>query len=219
MTNDPDQIRADIERTRENLSSDVNALADEVNPRNIAQRQVNKVTSRVTSVKERVMGSNDDPYAQHTSVGDRLSSAQGTLSDKASSVQGTVGDKLSSVGDAASGAPSQVRAKAQGNPLAAGVIAFGVGWLVSSLLPSSAKEREAAEQVKQAAKPLAQEAQSAAREVADNLREPAQQAAQSVKGAATDAAQTVKEEGTSAAQDVKGDAQSAKDNVQESRQA
>src|SRR5215216_4439656 len=150
MTNDPDQIRAEIERTRENLSSNVNALADEVNPKNIAHRQV---------------------------------------------------DKVSSVGDAASGAPSQVRAKAQGNPLAAGVIAFGVGWLVSSLLPSSAKEQEAAQQLKEKAQPLAQEA------------------AQSVKGAATDAAQTVKEEGTSAAQDVKSDAQGAKENVQQSRQS
>src|SRR5215216_2042293 len=168
MTNDPDQIRAEIERTRENLSSNVNALADEVNPKNIAHRQV---------------------------------------------------DKVSSVGDAASGAPSQVRAKAQGNPLAAGVIAFGVGWLVSSLLPATAKEREAAEQLKQAAQPIAQEAQSLAKEVAGNLKEPAQEAVQSVKGTATDAAQTVKQEGTSAAQDVKTDAQSAKDNVQESRQS
>src|SRR3954453_177595 len=122
MTNDPDQIRAEIERTRENLSTDVNALAEEGNPKNIAQRQVNKVTSRVSSVKEKVMGSNDDPYSQHSSVGDRVSSVQGTLSDRASSVQGTVGDKISTVGDVASGASSQVKAKAQGNPLAAGVI-------------------------------------------------------------------------------------------------
>src|SRR3954453_21586072 len=193
MTNDPDQIRAEIERTRENLSTDVNALAEEVNPKNIAHRQVDKVTSRVSSVKERVMGSNDDPYSQHTSVGDRVSSVQGTLGDKASSVQGAVGDKLSSVGDAASGAPSQVRARAQGNPLAAGVIAFGVGWLVSSLLPATAKEREAAEQVKQAAQPPAQEAQPLAKEVPGNLREPAQEAVESVKGTATEAAQTVKE--------------------------
>src|SRR5919199_3012292 len=98
MTNDPDQIRADIERTRQNLSSDVNALADEVNPKNIAQRQVDKVTSKVGGLKDRVMGSNDDPYSpQHSSVGDRVSSVQGTLSDKASSVQGTLSDKASSV--------------------------------------------------------------------------------------------------------------------------
>ena len=34
-------------------------------------------------------------------------------------------------------APTAVKQKAQGNPLAAGVIAFGIGMLVSSLIPST----------------------------------------------------------------------------------
>ena len=36
-----------------------------------------------------------------------------------------------------------MKRKTQGNPLAAGVIAFGLGMLVSSLIPSAEKERDA----------------------------------------------------------------------------
>ena len=45
-------------------------------------------------------------------------------------------------------AATAARRQTQGNPLAAGLIAFGVGWLVSSLLPDSQKERELAHQLK-----------------------------------------------------------------------
>jgi hypothetical protein len=41
----------------------------------------------------------------------------------------------SSVADAASSAPDMARRQTRGNPLAAGLIALGVGWLASSLLP------------------------------------------------------------------------------------
>ena len=43
MSNDPDQIREQIERTRADLSSNVNTLADTVNPAHAAKRQVSKV--------------------------------------------------------------------------------------------------------------------------------------------------------------------------------
>ena len=52
---EPEQIRADIERTRAALSENVNALADEANPKNIAKRQVNKVKEAGVSVKDRIM--------------------------------------------------------------------------------------------------------------------------------------------------------------------
>ena len=39
-SNDPDEIRADIERTRAALSDDVDDLAESVKPKNVAGRQV-----------------------------------------------------------------------------------------------------------------------------------------------------------------------------------
>ena len=61
-SNDPDEIRADIERTRATLSNDVDDLAESVKPQSVARRQVDKVKDAVGSVKERVMGSDDDDY-------------------------------------------------------------------------------------------------------------------------------------------------------------
>ncbi len=186
-SSDPDEIRAEIERTRAGLSDNVNALADSVNPAHVASRQVDKVKGAVfgvkDKVKDRVMGGSDSSNGESA-----LSSAQ----------------------SAVTGAPAQLGAQARGNPLAAGLIAFGIGALVSSLLPSSVAEQQAATKVKDAATPVLSDA---AKEVSANLKEPAQQAVEAVKGTATDAAATVKDEGTSAAQDVKGQAQDAKDTV------
>ena len=52
----PDEIRADIERTRGELGSDVDALADKVSPSSIAHRQSEKVKGRFQDVRESVMG-------------------------------------------------------------------------------------------------------------------------------------------------------------------
>ena len=59
-SNDPDEIRADIERTRATLSDDVDDLAESVKPKNVAGRQVGKVKEAASSLKDRVMGSDDD---------------------------------------------------------------------------------------------------------------------------------------------------------------
>jgi gas vesicle protein len=190
VSNDPDQIRAQIETTRSNLSDDVNALADQVNPKNVVRRQTDKVTGAFGSAKDHVMGT-------------------------ASGVGDSAGNTLHSAGDLAAGAPTQVKQRTQGNPVAAGIIAFGAGLLISSLIPASERERDAAATLKDKAEPLTEQAKDVAKEAAGHLQEPAQQAVQSVKDTATDAAITVKDEGQSAALDVRDEAQNAKETVQE----
>ena len=54
-SNDPDEIRADIE-TRAALSDNVDDLAESVKPKNVAGRQVGKVKEAASNLKERVMG-------------------------------------------------------------------------------------------------------------------------------------------------------------------
>src|SRR6478609_6861368 len=115
MSTDPEQIRREIERTRSDLSDNVNALGDKVSPGSIAKRQVGRVRGAATSVKETVMGSAAD------------------AADSAGSAAGTVGDAVAD-------APGAVARRAQGSPIAAGLIAFGAGLLVSSLLPASRVE-------------------------------------------------------------------------------
>ena len=193
MSNDPEQIRREIERTRSELSDNVNALGDKVNPGSIAKRQVSRVRGAATSVKDAVLGSASD------------------AADTGQQVATTMGEAVSD-------APSAVARKAQGSPIAAGLIAFGAGLLVSSLLPASKVEQQAAEKVKDSAQPMVDDLTDTAKEVAGNLKEPAQQAIEEVKTTATDAAATVKDDATTAAGDVKSQAQDSKDTVQQAAQ-
>jgi uncharacterized protein YjbJ (UPF0337 family) len=205
-SNDPDEIRADIERTRAALSDNVDDLAESVKPKNVAGRQVGKVKEAASNLKDRVMGSDDDDYS---------GSAVGTVGGKASSAKDTVSEKASDARDAVRQAPSRMKRRAQGNPLAAGMIAFGLGMLVSSLIPSTEKEREAVSQLQENLEPVKEKASEVAQDMAENLRQPAQEAAQSVKAAATEGVESVKEEGQSAATEVKDQAQASKETVQQ----
>ncbi len=196
---DPDEIRADIERTRAELSSNVDVLTDTANPKHIANRQVDKVKDSARGLKEKVMGAPDDPYDG------------GAVGDARNAVQ----DRAAAVGDAVSDAPAQLKQRARGNPMAAGLIAFGAGLLISSLIPSSQKERRAVSTLQENLEPLKEKATEAAKEIAENLREPAQQAAESVKATATDAISNVQDEGDAARRDVQSQAVDAKDAVQQ----
>jgi len=189
MSDDPDAIRAEIEATRRNLSGDVDALADKVTPSKIAERQTRKVKGAFHSISERVMGTADDV----------TSSAGGAVSD---------------AGSAVADAGRTVVNKAQGNPLAVGLIAFGVGALVASLIPASSKEQELAASAKDAAQPLLQEAADAGKQIASNLKEPAQEAVQSVKETALEGVATVKDEATDRAGDVADDAKESGQRLQ-----
>jgi gas vesicle protein len=224
IPDDPDQIRRDIERTQADLSSDVNAFADKVSPGRIVERRVDRAKATVGRVKDTIMGSDPRASAQQTgrhvadtvtgtastaagAVSDVASTAAGTVSDVASTAAGTVSDVASTAAQTVQEAPRVVRRQARGNPLAAGLIAFGAGWLISSLLPATRREQELAEQVKDHAgeltQPLADAAGQAVGEVRGNLTEPVQQAVDQVRSTATEAGQTVAEESRSAAEQVK----------------
>lgn len=212
MTTDPDQIRDDIRGTQDKLSSDVEALTDKVSPPRIVKRRATRARTAVTNIKDKLMGSAADTTSTATDIaGSRASAAKDRASSAAASAADSVSAAASSVADTAGAAPQLVRERTQGNPLAVGLIAFGAGWLASSLIPASAAEKQVATQVKdtvtEKGRPVAQELGQAAQQ----LREPAVQAAQSVKETATGAAADVTEQARSAAGDVTDRAQEAKD--------
>jgi uncharacterized protein YjbJ (UPF0337 family) len=196
MTN-PEQIKQDIESTRAQLSGDVNALTEKVTPGRVVGRQVQRTRSAVTSLKERVMGSDTD------------SGGTGALSSTA--LSSTVSQTASNVAGTASSAPAAVRQRTEGNPLAAALIAFGAGWLASSILPASQPEQQLAGQVKDkagdAAQPVVEQAKQTGQEMVGNLHEPAQQAVEQVRSTAQDAASTVTGQAKDSAGDVKDEAQ------------
>lgn len=177
-----EQLSNEIAGTREDLGRNLDALNERVNPVRVVERRKEAARGRVSSLKERVMGSAHG-------AGDRASGAAGAVTDTVSS------------------APGAVQAKTEGNPLAAGVIAFGAGWLVSSLMPATEREAQATQKLIDTAKDsgLVDEAKSVGQEVGQNLKETATQAAEEVKTTAQQSAEHVKAEGQSSAQTVKDD--------------
>ncbi len=214
-SSDPEVIRRQIEETRSNLSYDVDALNEKVNPTRVVDRRVGRAKSSVSGLKDRVFGAAQQHGQQ---AGGAASNVAGNVQGAAQSAAGSVQGAASSAVDTLQSAPQTLSRQAQGNPLAAGLIAFGVGWLVSSLLPTSEKEKQLAAQaesaVKEHSQPLVDQAKSVAQEIGDNLKPAAQDAVQSVKSTAQEGVQTVKAEGQTAAQDVQGTAQDARTTVQ-----
>jgi gas vesicle protein len=162
MSREPEEIRQDIERTRGNLSEDVDAIADKVSPSSIAHRQSEKIKGTVRRAKDAVMGGVE-------SVGEEASE---TMHD----------------------APAAVASQTRGNPLAAGLIAFGAGLLVSSLIPGSDKERAMVHTLKDKAEPVTNEMADAAKSIAEDMKEPAADAVEVIKSSAQESVQTVKSE-------------------------
>ena len=185
MGEDTEGLKRDIEDTRGELTRDVDALTEKVSPSRIVGRSMERTRGRLSNAKDRVMGTAQD-------------------------AAGSVGDGVSSVGDSVTGTASDaaglVKEKTQGNPLAAGLIVFGAGWLVASLLPASQKEAELASKAVDTAKeygqPLAQKASDVGAEIGQGMKGRAQEAVESVKSTAADAASTVKDEGRSSATTV-----------------
>jgi ElaB/YqjD/DUF883 family membrane-anchored ribosome-binding protein len=190
ISSDPGVIRAQIAETRSNLSGTIDELGDKVNPGRMARRQGARIRRAGRGMRERIMGSSN-------------------------AARDAVSEGMSSVGGAISEAPEAVRSQTQGSPMAAGLVAFGVGMVLSALLPPSQKEAQGAAALKEQAQPLVQQATDAAREVAGNLKEPLQEAAAEVKATASDAVDTVASEGKSATDEVKHHAEQSTSTVRQ----
>lgn len=161
----PDEIRAEIAQTRSDLSSNVNALGEAVRPATWPGTRSTRSVRKGGDLKDRVMGSAQDTV-------DAGADAGSGLKDQAAAV------------------PGQVKTRAQGNPLAMGLIALGAGWLIGSLMPATDREARLATAAKDQAQPLVDTVQSAAEESVEHLKESAKDAAQSVTARAKTPKQT-----------------------------
>ena len=192
MGQSTEELTAQIEDTRGRMASDLDALQDKVSPSAIVQRRKEATRNRISSMRDKVMGT---AHSAGDTISDKVPSPTGV----ADSVQGGVQSGVSSAQD-----------RVQGSPLAAGLVAFGAGLVVASLLPASQREAEAAHRVVETAKdkgaPLVDEARQAGQQLGQDLKERATEAAQQVKDSAADSAQQVKGEAQSSAESVKSEA-------------
>jgi ElaB/YqjD/DUF883 family membrane-anchored ribosome-binding protein len=180
-----DDVRREIEATRDELGETIDAIGDRVIPGRVIERRKNQVNQGVRSVVDRVMG-------------------------KAHDAREAVGDAGSSVGEA----PGAVLSQTRGAPLVAGALAFGVGFLVAAAFPPSQTEKDAvADNLADKVEPVKAQLTQVGQEVADHLKEPAAEAVQSVKAAAQDAAQQVTSSAKDAAQETGGEVKGAVEDV------
>lgn len=191
MGQSTEELTVEIAETRQSMTTNVDALQDKVSPAAIVERRKEAARGRARGLRDKVMGS-----------------AHGA----GTSTSGAVGSTKDSVTGTAHDAVSGTQQRIEGSPLAAGLIAFGAGMLVSALIPASEKEAVAAGQVVDAAKehgqPVVDQAKSMAQDVVDNVKETASDAVSEVKDSAVDSADTVRSEGRSGVDEVRSQNQS-----------
>jgi hypothetical protein len=183
-----DQLRQEIAQRRDEIGRDLDALGDKVSPGRAVHRRTQRMSARVHRMREAVMGTAED-------AGDRLSSSASGAAERVSTTAGEAADAVRQ-------APEMARERVEGNPLAAGLIAYGFGMLVSSLLPPTRPEQELAGKAQPLVESAVDEAKNVGQEVVADLREPALEAVEQLKGTVTDTAQSVGSHAADAARET-----------------
>ena len=112
-------------------------------------------------------------------------------------------------------APELIQHQTQGNPLAAGLIAFGAGFLVSTLIPPSEPERQAAGALQEKLEPVKERAIEAGQGLKEQVQQAATEGLGHVKESASEAAQQVKQDVDDAGGQVKDHTQQGLQSVRD----
>ena len=163
-----EDLRRDLEEQRDSLGRDLVAIGDRVSPGRMVERRRLAVRQSFGRARDAVMGAKD--------------TAADTTQHAASSAQSAVGSAASAVGDAVTSAPQAIQSQTQGNPLAAGLVAFGVGALAGSLLPTTRREEQAVAQVQPALESAASELAEGAQSVVAVSEGPGRQGRRAPQG-------------------------------------
>ena len=185
MTQDPDQIRSEIEQTRAGLATDVNLLTEKVSPARVVERRVDSAKEAVGNLTGKVFGRDDKPEAASPSA-----------------VPPGAYSPLTGGTEAVRKSPELAKQKAAGSPLIAGAVAFGAGYLLSALLPAGRQERQAAGRLSARLQDLKEPVQQQVKTIADEVKQDLQPQLQ-------DAVATVKDTAAQAAEQVRGSAGAA----------
>ena len=174
-----EELRSEIVQQRQDLSRDFEMIGDRVSPSRIVERRTEAAKGRVRRMKEAVMGSADD-------IGSSASDRMGSVRDSAGNAVGEVGGMVAD-------APHRIEDGTRGNPLAAGVVAFGLGLLAATVLPTTRKERQLTREVQPQLEHAAQAAMAAGKDVAQEMQPAVQQAGSELGDVAKDAAAQVQQ--------------------------
>ena len=186
MADRTEELREDIERQRQSIGYTVDQIQNRVSPGRITARSRHRVRRWFIDTKDQLMGNDQSDYPWERWSRD--------LSEKAGDMSEHAADAMSEVKEAVGEAPAKLRQKTRGNPMALGLIAFGGGMLVGTLLPESNIEGRAMRRVEPALAGAASGASHIGRDVADDFKESAGSSVERFKETASAAADNVKEE-------------------------
>lgn len=207
-----EDLRAELEVQRSNLSRDVEAIGDRVTPGRIVDRQRAQARRSIHDLRDRVMGT---AHSVQSSGGTAVSTAESTLSDVGSAATGALAD----VRDRVTGLPDQARSQTRGAPLVAGAVAFGIGALVGAVIAPTRKEQELVrrheDDIGQAVSHLKAEVSDLAAEAREHLEPEVTTAASDLADQARVAAADVKEHAAAATSEVGGQATDAVDQIRQ----
>jgi hypothetical protein len=164
-----DELEADITHTREDMSATLGAIGDQVSPKRVVEGGTHRVRRWIESARDGIMGSASEVVEYGGQGGGELGQ----------------GGEPSAPGAKAMAAPNQ------GNPLAAGLITFGVGLLVGSLLPATKVEQQGLSAIADKAEPAIDTAVEAASGLGHGLQQSAEQAASQLGEVLADASHQI----------------------------
>ena len=180
---------------RERMGDTLDAIGDRLSPERMVERRKAAVSQTFRNMKESVMGS---PGYQEPAT-ERLRAQAGDARDAATSAVQHASEHVQQ-------APQALADQARGNPVAAGIIAFGAGVLLATLLPSSRTEQRVVAEAKPQLQQAAQQLKQAGQDVASEAKDHARDAAEEVKSSSTEAGSHVREQAEESAHRVKDDA-------------
>jgi hypothetical protein len=138
------ELKQEAGRQRDRMSSTLDAIGDRISPERMIEHRKAAVGERWQRMRTAVMGSPDHEERGY------LGSAKESFTSSARSAVETA----RSAAEHVQHAPDAVADQTRGNPMAAGLVAFGLGMLVATVLPKLQTEQhvveEAAPQLRQA---------------------------------------------------------------------
>ncbi len=167
MAQTADELEADIVHTRGDMSSALDLIGDQMSPKQVVKGGSHRLRQWIQSARDGIMGT-------------------------ASNVEELVRQGEDGLGKGAGQHGSEaIAGENQGNPLAAGIIAFGVGLLTGSLLRPTKVEQHGLSAIADKAEPAIDVAMQAASELGHGVHKSTEQAASELGDVLKDAGQAI----------------------------
>jgi sRNA-binding protein len=202
---DEAELRARLDLQREQLDDTIDQIGERVVPGRVVRRKRAQFRNRLTDLRDRVMGNDEADYPGDAyyyggredagrydvgryddghHYGERMSEAGDRVREQASMAADRVREQASSAAETVSHAPEALRRQTRGNPMAAGLIAFGGGLLAAALIPETRREQQVARRMQPELESATSALAATGREMAEEMREPAEDAMEAVKESA-----------------------------------